>query len=133
MALKDRIIKAMAHKNCQIPELASVAKVKAPSVHGWVNGTSKTLKAGPAIRAAAYLGVNPLWLAEGDGEMLGAVSYSIKQLNTVLAVKEPDPILALEAELIAHTRNMNDRGLILLIDQAEQIAARHPKDQGKAA
>lgn len=133
MSLKDRVLKAIAHKECQIPELAVAAKVKPPSVHGWINGTSKTLRAGPAIRAAAFLGVNPLWLAEGDGEMIPASDYEKNSINTALQASEPDPLAMLEKELLIKVHAMNDRGLILLIDQAEQIAARHPKNQAKAA
>lgn len=132
MSLKERMRKAIERKQCEIPELAVAAKVKVPSVHGWLNGASKTMKAGPAIRAAAFLGVNPLWLADGDGDMATISEYGA-HIAATLHVREPDPMPALLKELVAHANKMNDRGLILLIDQAEQIAARHPKDQAKAA
>lgn len=53
-----------------IPALATACGIKPPSVHGWLNGSTQSLKAGPAIKAARFLGVSALWLAEGEGPMI---------------------------------------------------------------
>lgn len=50
-------------------KLAKAARVSAPSVNDWLSGKTKTLRAEPLVRAALYLGVNPLWLACGSGPM----------------------------------------------------------------
>jgi transcriptional regulator with XRE-family HTH domain len=48
-------------------EIARVCQVKPSSVADWFSGESKNIKAIPLLRAAAYLDVNPLWLAAGEG------------------------------------------------------------------
>lgn len=50
-------------------DLARASKVSAASVSDWFSGETKSLKAEPMIRAAAYLDVEPLWLATGEGPM----------------------------------------------------------------
>lgn len=91
MTLAERVEKAMERKECEVPDLAAACRIKPPSVHGWLNGSSKSMSAGPAIRAAAYLGVSPLWLAEGEGEMLPSknqVLVPIGQPETELKMDE---------------------------------------------
>lgn len=49
--------------------LAAACGVKPPSVNGWVTGESKAIGGVNLMRAAAFLGVSPKWLAEGVGPM----------------------------------------------------------------
>lgn len=65
--LAIRVDEVMREKGCTVTELAKAAGVKPPSVIEWLNGETKTLKASAAIRASRFLGVEPLWLAEGEG------------------------------------------------------------------
>lgn len=47
--------------------LAKAAGVRAPSVSDWFSGETKNIKGLPLLKAAAYLQVNALWLASGEG------------------------------------------------------------------
>jgi transcriptional regulator with XRE-family HTH domain len=66
-------------------DLARACGVKQPSVHAWLSGRTKTLKAATLLKAAKYLGVTPRWLAEGFGPMREG-----EPLSTVLLAKKPD-------------------------------------------
>ena len=70
--LQERLALAMAPP-CTVTaaDLARACKVKAPSVHQWINGPTKTLKGPNAVRAAHELGVNVEWLSTGRGPMRG--------------------------------------------------------------
>lgn len=48
-------------------EIARVTKAKPPSVNAWFSGVTKTMKLHTATRAAGLYGVNPMWLAQGEG------------------------------------------------------------------
>lgn len=66
--LADRLIDAMKGP----PKVTGVALAKAcrvapPSVSGWRTGDSKTLEGSNLLAAAAFLGVNAKWLADGMG------------------------------------------------------------------
>jgi transcriptional regulator with XRE-family HTH domain len=78
-ALKDRLEWAMDRAGLSQADLARACRVKPPSVTNWLNGETRTLKAGPAVRAALALGVQPLWLIDGEGprevESTGTAAY----------------------------------------------------------
>lgn len=67
--LAERVAQAIALRPCSQSDLAAAAKVTPPSVSDWLSGKTRQLTAGPALRAAHFLGVNALWLAEGVGPM----------------------------------------------------------------
>jgi transcriptional regulator with XRE-family HTH domain len=67
--LESRLGKAFNKDQHTQAALAKAAGVKPPSVADWFNGKTRTLKAEPLVRAAIYLGVEPLWLAAGEGPM----------------------------------------------------------------
>ena len=50
-------------------QLGDYCGVKHPAVTFWLNGHTKTLSANNALKAAAFLGVSPGWLANGVGDM----------------------------------------------------------------
>lgn len=81
-ALKDRIAEALAASGKTQTELAKACDVKTPSVNDWLSGKTKSMKAAPAQRAAAFLGVNMLWLTEGRGPK--ASGESVTYATTVL-------------------------------------------------
>lgn len=49
-------------------DLARAVGVKPPSVSDWLSGKSKAMEGENLLKAAKYLGVNPLWLATGKGD-----------------------------------------------------------------
>lgn len=69
--LAERFKKALAEAPAGKKQngLAAACGVKPPSVNAWVNGRTLTIESKNAHRAAAYLGVNSLWLSEGIGPM----------------------------------------------------------------
>ena len=69
MSLKDRMNRALAESGKTPAELARACGVKPPSVHGWLHGGSKAMRADTAVKAAGFLGVNVRWLTHGAGPM----------------------------------------------------------------
>lgn len=65
--LAERVRIALDYSGQKKADLASACGIKPPSVSGWLSGDTKSLKASTAVRAAAFLGVNVLWLTEGRG------------------------------------------------------------------
>lgn len=65
--LSDRLIRTLAEIDKNQSELARYVGVRSPSVNDWISGKTKTIKGSNLIRASEFLGVNPLWLAEGKG------------------------------------------------------------------
>lgn len=135
MNLKDRMRAAIKHRECSIPELAEAAGVKVPSAHGWVNGDSKSLKAGPAIKAAAFLGVDALWLAEGEGQMIVG-SSRLKPVTTQVIKLSEQPISQAHARKMVQdvcdvAERIDDTGLRNLLDVAKCLAKNHPLTKAK--
>ncbi len=50
-------------------DLARATGAKPPSVNAWFTGDTKSMKADTASKVAALYGVNPVWLATGEGEI----------------------------------------------------------------
>ncbi|MDA0624923.1 helix-turn-helix transcriptional regulator, partial [Acinetobacter baumannii] len=48
-------------------DLARAVGVKPPSVSDWLSGKSKTMEGENLLKASKFLGVNPNWLATGNG------------------------------------------------------------------
>ena len=68
MALKDRLREAMAGPpKVTQAALARGVKVAQPTVNDWLSGKTQTIRGPILIRVAAFLGVNPDWLATGRG------------------------------------------------------------------
>lgn len=69
LTLAQRLTLALkAHGGSQA-ELARACQVKPPSVADWFSGETKALKGLSLLRAAAFLHVEALWLATGEGSM----------------------------------------------------------------
>lgn len=67
-ALKDRIAEAMRrHPHLSQADIARACGVKTPSVSGWINGDTKSLKPEPARLGAQLFGCDQNWLATGVG------------------------------------------------------------------
>ncbi|HCQ9885968.1 TPA: helix-turn-helix transcriptional regulator [Acinetobacter baumannii] len=69
--LADRLRYAMEvlpPKKIKGVDLARAVGVKPPSVSDWLSGKSKTMEGENLLKAAKFLGVNPVWLATGKNE-----------------------------------------------------------------
>lgn len=66
--LADRLKLAMAGPpKITQAALAKACGISAPSVSDWLRGRTKSIEGVYLVRAAAFLKVRPLWLAEGKG------------------------------------------------------------------
>ncbi len=70
-SLKDRMIFALTHSEKTKSDLWKHCKISSGTVSLWFNGTTKTIGGRNLICTAAYLGVNPDWLATGNGSPFG--------------------------------------------------------------
>ncbi len=78
-SLATRVLDALTSSGKRQTELAVACKVRPPSVNDWLSGKTKSMKAATAHRAAAFLGVNFLWLTEGRGPMRGGEPDLLQQ------------------------------------------------------
>lgn len=106
------------------------------------NIESGLYQSSPYLPEIAYaLGVQAMWLKTGlgpkpiypgdkdiEGRFLPLTNGAGQ--TTTLKLQEPSP---LESELASHIASMSERGLIVLIEEAQKIAARYPKAQPKVA
>lgn len=67
--LAERLERALAQSGKRKKDLADCVGVTTGAISQWFTGDTKTLKGKSAIKAAACLGVNALWLIEGTGDM----------------------------------------------------------------
>lgn len=74
--LAERLTDALARTTHTKADLARACAVAAPSVNDWFSGKTKSLKGTSLIRAANFLGVRSLWLAEGKGPRTNEDAHS---------------------------------------------------------
>ena len=72
--------------------LARACNVTPASVADWFSGETKTIKAGPLLRAAKYLDVEPLWLLEGSGPRTRDSPDGLYTAHMESSVEEPRAI-----------------------------------------
>jgi transcriptional regulator with XRE-family HTH domain len=131
MSLAERLQWAIERRGCSQADLARAAEVKQPSVANWLSGETKSLRAEPAIRAAAFLGVSPQWLIEGIGapEPAAARGHRATIIGTAPA-EPPDPLDALAAKLDAVAPALRDHVIDMvrryLAEPAQRAGLRQP-------
>lgn len=69
MKLQDRIKLARKEAKLTQKELADRVGIRPQAVSQWESGDTKSLRGPSLARAAEALGVNPIWLSDGDGPM----------------------------------------------------------------
>lgn len=128
--LRERIHQAMTDAHLSQAQLARACGVSAPSVNDWLSGKTKTLKGSTAVRAAACLGVSPLWLTEGRGpQKERSVSEPQTPYVNTLSTERERTI----AEIVDLLKTMGDRGLAVVLDKAKDMAKEYPKAINKMA
>lgn len=91
--LAARLSSALAAKTgASQAALARACNVSPASVADWFSGETKSIKAGPLLRAARYLDVEPLWLLEGLGPRTRDSSHVLSTAHAVSRVEEPRAI-----------------------------------------
>lgn len=70
MTLAERVLRARLRKGASQTELGAAAGVSSQAVNQWESGSTKNLRGDPLLKAAAYLGVNPMWLSREQGPEL---------------------------------------------------------------
>ena len=68
---QERLAKAMEQSGVTVTRLASLMGVSYQAVKQVASGKANAFNASNNVRAAKALGVNPEWLATGDGSMSG--------------------------------------------------------------
>jgi transcriptional regulator with XRE-family HTH domain len=68
--LAERIALAVRYARTTQSSLAQAVGISGPSINQWFSGKTKSIEYGNAVKAGAFLGVNPDWLATGEGQML---------------------------------------------------------------
>lgn len=119
--LASRVRHAVDVRNCKLIDLANAAGVKPPSVSGWLNGTTRTLKSATALRAAQFLRVNVLWLTEGAGPMLASESQHSPKKSLTIPIPDPPEI----AEVLRLMRATDDRGRAMALGAVKVALAGH--------
>jgi transcriptional regulator with XRE-family HTH domain len=89
--LSERLERAMKQAGVSQAELARACKVKPPSVHGWLNGKAKFMRAENLLAAAKRLKVSQDWLATGVGSMCPQLGSGTSISDAVAG--QPDPNL----------------------------------------
>lgn len=67
--LQDRIKLALEKSGLSKTDLWKGCGVSSSTVSTWFNGRNQNINGGNLLKAAKVLGVHPLWLANGQGEM----------------------------------------------------------------
>ena len=115
---KDRLKEAMLHTGSSIRDLASALNISYQAVRKVYLGESSSFNAENNANAAAYLHVNPVWLATGNGEMLPA------DAGSNIRVRNPeDPPADDEVEIPVSTVSFqggNGREISYEIDEEEE-------------
>ena len=75
MKLQDRVKLARERAKLTQKELADRVGIRPQAVSQWESGDTKSLRGPSLARAADALGVNPIWLSDGDGPMQ---NYAVK-------------------------------------------------------
>jgi transcriptional regulator with XRE-family HTH domain len=115
-------------------ELAAAVGVKPPSVSDWLSGKSKTMEGENLLRAAKFLGVNPMWLANGSGEVrpVKDTASSEHDLQSTELKKLIEKLSALEAanklppELVAMLQNTLNTVVNIQDNQDKMAAGQDP-------
>lgn len=133
--LKDRFFLLQQRRpDIRQADLAHAAEVSAPSVHAWFSGKVQTMKHITAMKAAALYGVDPHWLATGEGEMLpryGAANVAaftagrrgaagpLSELQSI--IDELSPLMRTAARGVLHDWIDGKAGTSDTIDAIEQL------------
>lgn len=86
--LAERLKSVMNETGVRQLDLARACGISAPSVNNWLSGKTRALKGVTLHKAAALLGVNELWLAEGIGPK-GRADTSNTEAHTTIAPTWP--------------------------------------------
>lgn len=95
--LSERMRLALDAANMDQSELARLVNVSSVAVNGWCTGATKSIKGENLLKASSALGVDPLWLSTGKGEMLPKKTVTTRPIK---AWAEGDPIEEDEVEVM---------------------------------
>lgn len=128
MTLSDRIKLAAEEKKISQAGLARACGISRPSVNAWFSGTTQSIDGKYLTTAAEFLGVNPHWLATGEGEMQpvgGKAEASNVTAMPAPALRGLDGVLAeLQAVVDGLSPLLQDAGRTVLIKWMNGQASR---------
>ena len=79
--LAERMQAALASSGKKQADLVTATGAKASSVTNWIGGRTSNLKGENLSKAAACLGVSPVWLAAGIGEMKNETAWPFSKFS----------------------------------------------------
>jgi len=95
--LAERMEKALAASGKKQADLVIATGAKASSVTNWIGGRTSNLKGENLTKAAACLGVSPVWLAAGVGEMKAETAWPFSKFSQEdFEALEPEVKVAIE-------------------------------------
>lgn len=87
--LQERLAEAIQYAKCTQTDLAKAVGISSPSINQWFSGRTKSIQYSKAMKAGAFLGVSPHWLATGEGGML---EFRADEIFHVLPSEDPPAI-----------------------------------------
>lgn len=123
--LKDRLALALEKRQMTQAELARATKTTEAAVSLWMNGTSKSMRSKALALAAAHLGCNMAWLANGSG-------VSGLGIDDVAAAQQQhlDSLSDQESRLVSYFRRCTEEQKQGILGAAHGIA-NYPEGPGK--
>ena len=96
--LAERMQAALAASGKKQADLVIATGAKASSVTNWIGGRTSNLKGENLSKAAACLGVSPVWLAAGIGEMKSDTAWPFTKFSQAeYEALAPEVRLAIES------------------------------------
>lgn len=113
-----RLEQAMDARGKNQADLVKVTKKAAPSVSGWITGSTKMMDGENVAIVCAYLGINPMWLFFGAGESGLEVKPMAAQELAKYLPKDDDPF---REQLNYFYENMKDEHKDVLVMLAQKL------------
>ena len=117
-------------------DLARATGAKPPSVNAWFKGDTKSMKPGTAAKAAALYGIDPLWLATGEGYKIPRKITSNQPLalidNAQAAINNVATLAQITQALSTYFEAMDGSTKDITLDLLARLA-KDPQDHARIA
>ena len=121
--LAERMEAALAASGKKQVDLVIATGAKASSVTNWIGGRTSNLKGENLTKAAECLGVNPVWLAAGIGEMKSKTAWPFTKFSQAdFESLEPEARAAIESWIAGQISAFASPAFAKKIYPAEKVA-----------
>lgn len=125
--LADRIRSERKAKGLTQEALGKYVGVGKSSVSQWESGLTKNMDGTNMVMTAKALGVNPNWLATGQGEKYPTYDQHLLQNNAILEKKNHYSITPNETLLLNAFKRLTLEQQQIVISNAQEIASNNEK------